>query len=75
MGNWKSVADPGGAASAHPPKGPDSFILTYKFFETELPRELVPPYEVGAPPTGNPGSAAGNDFIVLNIVVKRVHFM
>ena len=27
------VADPGSAAGA-PPKGPDSFVLTYKFFET-----------------------------------------
>ena len=29
-----SVADPGGAAGACPPTGPDSFVLTYKFFET-----------------------------------------
>ena len=29
-----TVADPGGTASMHPPTGPDSFILTYKFFET-----------------------------------------
>ena len=27
------VADPGGAP-AHAPTGPDSFMLTYKFFET-----------------------------------------
>ena len=39
----------GGATGACPPKGPDSFVLTYKFFETELPRELAPPYEVGTP--------------------------
>ena len=32
---YKSLADPGGAAGARPsPKGPDSFVLTYKFFET-----------------------------------------
>ena len=30
----KAVADPGGAAGARPPMGPDSFVLTYKFFET-----------------------------------------
>ena len=30
-----SVADPGGCRRrAPPPKGPDSFVLTYKFFET-----------------------------------------
>ena len=30
-----AVADPGGAPPAHaPPTGPDSFVLTYKFFET-----------------------------------------
>ena len=31
-----------------PPKGPDSFVLTYKFYETLPCGEL-------APPTGNPG--------------------
>ena len=54
----------GGAAGARPPKGPDSFVLTYKFFETEPPRELAPPYEVGAPPAGNPGSAAAYAMMV-----------
>ena len=29
-----TLADPGGAAGARPPpKGPDSFVLTYNFFE------------------------------------------
>ena len=47
-----SLAGPGSA-----PKGPDSFILTYNYFETQAHRELVSPYHVGAPPTvGNPGS-------------------
>ena len=50
-----------------PPKGPDSFILTYKFFETEPPWDLVPPYEVGAPPMGNPRSTAA-------IVVAKLSF-
>ena len=31
-----------------PPKGLDSFTLTYKIFETQLPRESAPPYEVDA---------------------------
>ena len=39
-----------------PPKGPDSFVLTDKFFETEPPRELRP-LRGWRPPTGNPGSA------------------
>ena len=30
----KALADPGSAPSARPPKGPDSFVLTYKFYET-----------------------------------------
>ena len=29
-----TMADPGGTAGMRPPKGPDSFLLTYKFFET-----------------------------------------
>ena len=29
-----ALADPGGTASACRHKGPDSFVLTYKFFET-----------------------------------------
>ena len=28
-----TVADPEGATSAHPPKGSDFFVLTYKIFE------------------------------------------
>ena len=41
-----------------PPTGPDSFVLTYKFFETKPPRELAPPpSRLAPPPTGNPGSA------------------
>ena len=31
---YKALADPGGATGACPPKGQDSFVLTYKFFET-----------------------------------------
>ena len=45
------VADPGGVPPARaPPKGPDYFVLTYKFFETEPPRELAPPPTRLAPP-------------------------
>ena len=36
------------------PKGIDSFVLTYKFYEAD------PRWEVGAPLTGNPGSATGH---------------
>ena len=32
-----------------PAKGPDSFISTYTIFETWLPQELAPPYEIDAP--------------------------
>ena len=28
-----SVADPEGTPGAHPASGPDSFVLTYKFYE------------------------------------------
>ena len=31
---YKALADIGGAPGVRPPKGPDSFILTYKFYET-----------------------------------------
>ena len=30
---WE-LADLGGCAGTHPPKGPDSFVLTYNIFET-----------------------------------------
>ena len=46
----------GGSRGAHlaraPCKGPDSFALTYKFYETYPSRELASPYEVGAPNNG-----------------------
>ena len=29
-----ALADLGGVPGARPPKGPDSFVLTYKIFET-----------------------------------------
>ena len=48
----QAVADPGGAAGARPPKGPDFFVLTCKFFETATSGVGAPP------PTGNPGSIA-----------------
>ena len=41
-----------------PPTGPNSFVFTYVFTEKHLYRRLAPPpTRVGAPPTGNPGSA------------------
>ena len=43
-----------------PPKGPNSFLLTYKFFETQPRRESAPPLRgCPPPPMGNPGSATG----------------
>ena len=43
-----------------PPTGPNSFIFTYVFTEKCLCQRLAPPPKrVGAPPTGNPGSAPG----------------
>ena len=44
-----SLADLGGVPGARPPMGPDSFVSTYKIFETYPPREPTPPYEVHAP--------------------------
>ena len=39
----------GGATGTHPPPmGPDSFVLTYKFFETAA-SGVGAPHEVGAP--------------------------
>ena len=32
--NADALADPGGTAGVYPYKGPDSFVLTYKFYET-----------------------------------------
>ena len=47
-----TFVDPGGTPLVPPPpKGAESFVLTYKCLETELPRELAsPPYKVGASP-------------------------
>ena len=54
-----SLADLVGACPLHaPPKGPDSFVLTYKIFETSPPQESTsPPTRSTPPPTGNSGSA------------------
>ena len=49
-----------GAPPARPPKGPDSFVSTHKFTKCSRLGSWRPPYEVGAPPTGNPGSATDN---------------
>ena len=38
-----ALADPGGAASTRPSKGPDSFVLTYKFYEMQPHWELATP--------------------------------
>ena len=61
------LVDPGSAASTRfqdrpPPEGPDSFVLTYNVFRNK--RSCIgsrSPYEVGASPTGNPGSPTSID--------------
>ena len=47
-----SVVDLGDTPSAPSPDYPDSFVLTYKFYASQVGA----PYEVGVPPTGNPES-------------------
>ena len=54
-----------GAPPARAPKGPYSLVSTYKFYETQPPQELAPPYEVGVPPMGNPGSTTGLVQVIL----------
>ena len=54
-----SVADPrGGAAGARPPQGSRFFRFDIQILRNVAASGVgAPPYEVGAPPTGNPGSA------------------
>ena len=55
----KAVADPGGCRRrTSPPKGPDSFVLTYKIFRNGAASGVGAPLRGWRPPTGNPGSAA-----------------
>ena len=45
-----------------PPTGPNSFVFTYVFTKKHLCWRLAPPpMRVGAPPTGNPGSAPAKE--------------
>ena len=55
-----SVADPGGCRRrAPPPQGSRFFRFDIQNFRNVAASGVgAPPYEVGAPPTGNPGSAA-----------------
>ena len=47
-----------GSRRVPPPTGPNSFVFTYVFTKKHLCQRLAPPpMRVGAPPTGNPGSA------------------
>ena len=52
---WVCIGGSRGRARCTAPKGPDSLVSTYKNFETLPAQESTPPYEVQAPPTGNPG--------------------
>ena len=51
--SWKRAigGSRGDVPGARPPKGPDSFVLTYKIFETYQPRESTPPTR-STPPYG-----------------------
>ena len=53
-----ALADPGGHYQcAPPPTESISFVFAYVFAEKCTHWRLAPPPRVGAPPTGNPGSA------------------
>ena len=66
VGRTEALADLGGARPARaPPKGPNSFVLTYKIFKTKPPRESTPPPTRSTPPRGNPGSATEKSNYVL----------
>ena len=57
-----SLVDPGGSPRARPPPtGSISFVFAYVFAKKCTHRRLAPPQQVGAPPTGNPGSATDHD--------------
>ena len=67
-----------------PPTGPNSFIFTYVFTEKCLCRRLAPPpTRVGAPPTGNPGSALATVDVFTILVIEswetvtcvRIHYI
>ena len=45
----KALADLGSMPGTCPPKGLDSFVSTYKIFETYLPRESTPPTRSTSP--------------------------
>ena len=53
-----AVADPGGAPPARPPYGSRFFRFDIQIFRNVAASGVgASPYVVGAPPTGNPGSA------------------
>ena len=52
------MADPGGAAgTCPPPHGSRFFRFDIQIFRNVAASGVGAPYEVGTPPTGNPGSA------------------
>ena len=52
------MADPGGRHRRAPPYGSRFFRFDIQIFQNVAASGVgAPPYEVGAPPTGNPGSA------------------
>ena len=57
-----SLADPGGAPPARArPTGSNSLIFAYIFAKKHPRQKSAPPQQLGAPPTGNPGSATECD--------------
>ena len=75
----KTVVDPGGsAAGACPPYGSRFFRFDIQIFRNVAASGVgAPPYEVGTPPMGNPGSATGRDAMAvvmtcINIGLKIV---
>ena len=61
--HWRIQGAPRRPPPPPPPTGSISFIFAYIFAEKCMHRRLAPPKRVGAPPTGNPRSATGNDFV------------
>ena len=63
------------AGARRPPYGSRFFRFDIQIFRNVAASGVgAPPYEVGAPPTGNPGSATGMDSLVpdLRLAVSHV---
>ena len=70
-----TVADPGWGVP--PARAPPLRVQVLSFWHTNFSKQShlgswCPPYEVGAPPTGNPGSAAANH--VIKVLTQKYRF-